>query len=661
VRLRSKLPDLIRRRVLQLGLAQRATAVVSVGFLVLFVSISVIAERALQVSSARLLEERLTIAELAASQIDRILLRAIVELDQVQRSVDFNPEGDLEAQSAALADAYRWLSTFSDGISLVDPSGRVVVSQPQGRRPPVLPFVPVRLVPAADGYAEPSAVAPSSGAASDSGAHLSAPFLDAESNRPMVAVYASIQREGQLLGILNGNVALDGKDIRDTLREAASLSETGHALLIDGEGRTLVATMTVRLLAPSEHPTFYRRVLADGVAAEESVPVEAGASKVGRKHRHVMAVVPLHVAPWAVAVGADEEEIFAGVSRLRLDLALVGAVALLAAWAMTLVGTRRLVRPVQRLTESAERIAAGDLDTPLEASEGGEIGAMASALDTMRQQLLRSITELAGWNEALEGRVEDRTHALRQQQALTQRLVQRVITAQEEERGRLSRDLHDEIGQSLTGVQLSIDRAAKSLVADDPVAAQRLYDSRALVDQALKDLRHMIADLRPGVLDQLGLVPALRWVADNTLRPNGIAITVEVEGLDRRLPQVIETILFRIGQEAMSNVVRHSGAKHVAVRIVRHSAKVRMTLKDDGRGFDPAAVAGSPDPQRGLGLAGMSERASAAGGRVTVVSAPGKGTSVRVAVPVADDAVTPDVESERVRRRPTDGAGLDGT
>lgn len=639
-RTRKKLPDLIRSRILQLGLAQRATAVVSVGFLALYVSIGALGERAVQDSSSRLREERLVIAELSAGQIDRLLLRAIVELDQVQRMADLGARGDLEGLSTLLADAHKWLSTFSGGFFLIDSSDRVVVSQPPGRRPPVLPLMSVGL---------------SSGATANGGARLSEPFLDSETNRPTVAVFAPIQRDGQLYGLLVGQVALDREDIRDALRGAASLSETGHAVLIDGEGRALAATEPLRFLAPAEHPSFYRRALAGGVPVVETVPVEGPELRQGNEHRHVMAVAPLQVATWAVAVGDDEEDVLAGVSRLRWGLGLVGAVALVAASAITLVGTRRLVRPVQRLTEAAERIAAGDLNTPLTAPEGGEIGAMAAALDSMREQLLESITELGGWNEALEARVDDRTRALRQEQALTQRLLRSVITAQEEERGRVSADLHDGIGQSLTGVQLSIDRAAKSLPAGDSMAAKRLHESQDLVAQALQDLRRMIAALRPGILDQLGLLPALQWVADHTLRSNGIAVTLEEEGLDRRLPREIETILFRIGQEAMNNVVRHSGAQLLAVRIVRHKTQVRMTLTDDGRGFITAAVAGSPDPQKGLGLAGMNERASAAGGGVVVVSAPGSGTVVRVVVPVADDAASLDVESAPVEPRPMAG------
>ena len=249
--------------------------------------------------------------------------------------------------------------------------------------------------------------------------------------------------------------------------------------------------------------------------------------------------------------------------------------------------------------------------------------------------LLANIEQLASWNEALEARVAERTEELRQQQALIQQLLHRAITAQEDERARLARELHDEIGQTLTAVQLSLDRLARTLPTDDPGPRERLDRARTLTEQALTDLRRMIAALRPGVLDQLGLLPALGWVADHTLRPLGVIVTIASSGLQERLPAEIETILFRIAQEAMSNVARHSGASHLSIHLAREDDQATMVLTDDGRGFDPAAVTAAPDQSHGLGLAGMQERASLAGGQVTVESVPGRGTTVRVVMPLS--------------------------
>ena len=146
----------------------------------------------------------------------------------------------------------------------------------------------------------------------------------------------------------------------------------------------------------------------------------------------------------------------------------------------------------------------------------------------------------------------------------------------------------------------------------------------------------MIADLRPGILDQLGLVPALRWVADHTLVPNGINVTVEEEGLDRRLPREIETILFRIGQEAMNNVARHARARNVRIELLLEQSVVKLTVADDGSGFDSEEALGRRRLGSGVGLAGMQERVSMIGGTLDIISEPGGGTELRITVPLPE-------------------------
>jgi signal transduction histidine kinase len=259
---------------------------------------------------------------------------------------------------------------------------------------------------------------------------------------------------------------------------------------------------------------------------------------------------------------------------------------------------------------------------------------MATALENMRRQLLANIETLADWNQTLEARVTEQTEELRRQQTLTQQLLYRAITAQEEERARLSRELHDGVGQMLTAIELSLDRLSKALPAMPSNAHERLERARGLIEQTLADLRGIIAALRPGVLDQLGLAPALDWVGEHTLRPLGITVSIETSDQPERLPDEIETILFRIAQEAMSNVGRHSQAKHLAIHVLHQDSQIVMTLTDDGRGCDVSASLFNQDFSRGLGLAGMQERASLAGGQVTIASVPGQGTTVRVQMPL---------------------------
>jgi signal transduction histidine kinase len=274
------------------------------------------------------------------------------------------------------------------------------------------------------------------------------------------------------------------------------------------------------------------------------------------------------------------------------------------------------------------------LEKPLRVEEGGEIGVMAQALDHMRQQLLANIKELGQWNEELELRVDEQTSALRQQQAQTQKLLQRTIKAQEDERARLSLELHDEIGQVLTAVELSLERLQKVLPGDNTLIHERLERSRALTERAVTDLRRMISALRPSVLDDLGLIPALNWMSENTLRPLGITTKLENQLPSERLPGEIEITLFRIVQEVMNNVSRHSKADLLSIRLYQENGNVVVLLQDNGKGFELPRKRPRQNAGRGLGLANMQERASLVGGTIDIESTLNSGTTILITIPI---------------------------
>ena len=223
------------------------------------------------------------------------------------------------------------------------------------------------------------------------------------------------------------------------------------------------------------------------------------------------------------------------------------------------------------------------------------------------------------------GAVQERARAQRE-------MLARVIDAQEAERARVARDLHDQIGQSLTSVLLGLRLVDGSLSGEAPDlddARARTGDVRALVAQALDEVRQIAFELRPTVLDDVGLVAAVRRLAGEFERRFGVAVELALDGLDddTRLRREVETVVYRVVQEALTNVARHAGASSVAVEIAVRDAGTQATITDDGVGF---AVGG---PLRSLGLAGMSERASLIDGRLDIRSAPGEGTTVVLEVP----------------------------
>jgi signal transduction histidine kinase len=228
-----------------------------------------------------------------------------------------------------------------------------------------------------------------------------------------------------------------------------------------------------------------------------------------------------------------------------------------------------------------------------------------------------------------------RLFAERQQQhAQRRRLLERLIWTQEEERKRIARDLHDELGQSLTALRLALESVRAVIPADLDEAHRRLDEARDLTGAMLADLRRLMLNLRPSMLDDLGLRSALRWYVQAHLEPAGLKVQLDVDLKDAaRLPPPVETALYRIVQEAGTNILRHAQATTVRIGLTRQAERIRMVIEDDGRGFDPARV--RPTGPAGLGLLGMTERALSLGGTLWIESRPGAGTRVHVELPCA--------------------------
>jgi signal transduction histidine kinase len=212
----------------------------------------------------------------------------------------------------------------------------------------------------------------------------------------------------------------------------------------------------------------------------------------------------------------------------------------------------------------------------------------------------------------------------------------KLTDAEEAERRRLTRELHDRVGEDLTALNLNLSLARSSLPEDMPqekakLLRARLDDSLALVGETTDHIRNVMADLRPPMLDDYGLVATLHWYGARFASLTGAAITVEGEEPVPRLVARVEINLFRIAQEVLTNVAKHARAEHVLVTLAANDGTVRLVIADDGVGFDPAQLT-TPDGDRGWGLMNMAERAEAMGGTFRVESRPHRGTRVIVEV-----------------------------
>lgn len=237
---------------------------------------------------------------------------------------------------------------------------------------------------------------------------------------------------------------------------------------------------------------------------------------------------------------------------------------------------------------------------------------------------------LAAQKERVEA-LEQVQEGLNKRESLRRELLRHTVIAQEEERARIARELHDQTAQELTAISLNLATLRNSLPQRSK-AVNLVLRLQQLSQQMSQGLYTMVRDLRPAQLDDLGLVPTLKYLADEGRELFNLEIDVEIEGARQRLDPLIETVIFRVAQEALTNVSRHAGTEQAKLKLAFNPEQVILRVEDDGAGFD---IHESLSPPRGWGLAGMQERTESLGGELLIDSTPGEGTAIEARLPVA--------------------------
>jgi two-component system sensor histidine kinase UhpB len=271
---------------------------------------------------------------------------------------------------------------------------------------------------------------------------------------------------------------------------------------------------------------------------------------------------------------------------------------------------KNALRPLTDLSALVDRVQQGysEIDPQFLEPTDPDITQLAATLDSLVRELNERNLEL---------------HALSEQ----------AINALEEERQQIALTLHDDTGQSISMLIINLERLENELVNQETELHARLVETRKLAQDSLANLRKIVYGLRPTILDDLGLLPAIRWYARTNLEDAGIMVEVTGNGDFETLPSQINSTLFRIAQEAINNIVRHSQAKSAEISINQEAEEIMLTIVDDGLGFDPGSVRDNALQLQHLGILGMQERAELVGGRVEIASQVGKGTRIRINVP----------------------------
>lgn len=731
--------------------------------------------RATSEATDMMLEDRLTTARVVANSLDESLVISLDILKATASRINATQTpAELELQTQALWTTYYQVSIYPDSVYLYDSGGGLVWSKPD-------------IVNASTDTTSlfTQTVREQSGESTVSGLVVSP-----VSNNPVVLLTSATGGDGQAQG---GRLALAIDLARSGFMgfvRPLQLGNTGYAEVVDQSGVVVVRTEPGPKIAPfekSDHSGHFSELIMTGKPTR-GLCHTCHATTQTVATRDVLAFVPLSTTRWGVVIRQSEQEALAPVRRLQRDLLFSVGGLVAAASVIAAVITRGIVKRVQTLTSASERIAGGDLDSPVVTTGTDEIGTLAETLEGMRSRLKTSYTEIEQRTSELSsllaisevlaslpglsdlmvalGQALDRTleiteadsgalllpnddrsallcpvyrglspefaasiaypmgvlvaeqaggaitisdlkesaasplheqlrsqgirtvvsvpmlskqviagvllvahHGARQftpydtrllegisryvatalenarlhqevqeKEAIRGELLQDMLAVQEEERRRIARELHDETSQVLASLNANLEVAVSTLHNDDSKTELLLKKMQSMSISIMDNISKLIYQLRPSLLDDLGLVAAIRWLEANNLRPAGVRARLVTKGRLRRLPRDIETAIFRVVQEAFSNVVRHSKAKHVGVTLQFAEDLVTVDIEDDGTGFDVDEAVHSKARPRGLGLLGMTERIQLIGGTIGIRSQDSKGTQIHIEIPRRKEA-----------------------
>jgi signal transduction histidine kinase len=602
------------------GIQSRVGLLVVLGVLTSMLVPGWIAWRSLSALTDQILVERESIASAAARHLDNVIAREWSKLQDVATGPGIgSPRQDAvdEAQVLAVLRTAYLRAELMHQAYVTDPEGRVRMREPE-----VAPREGVVLPGARDAL--------QAGRPSVTG-------LVTGPNGPAVFLFVPVRDwTGQVSGLVAGEIDPKGSRLASVLR-SHDVGHTGSIDVIDGAGAIIASSDASRQGTASDH----RQLLADLIRTGGTTRGTCHTCHDGSEGRttDLMAFVSVRALGWGVRVREPESLALAETNRLRTTLLALGPVLLGLGLLFAYGAAQSLLRPLGVLTRTAERIAAGNMEPPIPDLGKDEVGRLGRSLEHMRSTLKTSMDTIEEDNAMLERRVEERTAELKalyaqlaERDEVRSRLLRQVITAQEDERKRLARELHDETCQTISALNMRLETAVALL----PPGADNtpLLEARSLAVRTLDELHRLIYDLRPSVLDDLGLWSAIRWYAERQLQPRGVVCHCEFSEVDRRLPPIMETALFRVVQEAVSNIARHANAEHALIQCGFEGDVLTIEIEDDGNGFEPSAVTRPRDEGHGWGLLGITERVEALGGAVVIDTAPGQGARLVITVPV---------------------------
>jgi len=345
-----------------------------------------------------------------------------------------------------------------------------------------------------------------------------------------------------------------------------------------------------------------------------------------------------------VRLGYSHAAIEKEIAKARQQIFLIGIVTTIIGGVVAYLLASFISSPIRRITDAIEEVADGNPNAQLTIRRDDEIGTLASSFNKMAEDLGKHrkhleelvegrTAELETANEQLRREITERKRSeeeLKQSRERLRDLASHLQSIREQERGRIAREIHDELGQALTALKMDIYWIGHGLSKDQQLLLEKTRSMSRLIDTTAQSVQRISSELRPGLLDDLGLSAAVEWQADEFRNRTGIQCETISDPEDIALNQALSTAVFRIFQEALTNIARHANATRVKIILKEKSRKVELTVRDNGKGITEKQISDA----RSFGLIGMRERVHSFRGDLRISGTPNEGTTVRVSIPL---------------------------
>jgi two-component system, NarL family, sensor histidine kinase NreB len=603
------------------SLRKRITLFFVVGIAIILTSLGVASHFIIQKNINDTLTRKLALSRLIRNNIDNIIKDNINRLYDISLSgvMDLNNPHSTAGMEAIKA-AYRY-SIFTDGVFLIDKGGNVLLTYPERIRENSLNVLSIEPVSRMLALGQPV---------------VSNLYTVEPTKKKVLYVLVPLRdKNGNTIGAAGGQI----NPTNPVLIQKLGLIDIGKNEfidIVDSNGMVVASSSPSRMFTQCDRNSFFSTIISERKEQVATCHVCHVAQHREEKLTTIVAFVPLETAPWGVSVQEPERDVFASSMELKRNLTVLGVIFIVTALLLTVGINRSIVNPLKELIGGTDHISKGDLTLSISPQGSDEIGVLSRSFEIMRLKLIESRDSIVRQNMELEHRVRERTRQIRDSQKRSEMLLKKVISSQEDERKRIGRELHDDTLQQLSAVLMRIDMCKLQPQTFTPNKVEEL---RGIVITAIDSIIAIMQNLRPTLLDDLGLTAAIKSLVDIHLGEKGIKYNVDTIGMtDKRFRPEVEITLFRIVQEAISNIGRHAKAKNVSVLIKCDHDAVHVNIEDNGVGFEVNSLyhQSSHDmrDRRGLGILGMKERVILIGGEMDIHSQPGIGTKIGIRIPL---------------------------